>query len=85
MNNVPYSKLTLLDHWIISKLQELIKEVTTAYDNYDPTVAARAIQDFVNDHLSNWYVRLNRKRFWEPTSRGLSEIKKRHTKHYMNA
>jgi isoleucyl-tRNA synthetase len=76
MNNVPYSKLTLLDRWILSKLQELIKEVTAAYDDYEPTKAARAIQDFVNDHLSNWYVRLNRKRFWEPASRGLSESKK---------
>jgi isoleucyl-tRNA synthetase/very-short-patch-repair endonuclease len=77
MNNVPYSKLALLDRWIISRLQELIKEVTAAYDDYEPTKAARAIQDFANDHLSNWYVRLNRKRFWEPLSRGdLSENKK---------
>src|SRR5205814_839646 len=76
LNNVPYSKLAMLDRWIISKLQELVKEVTVAYDDYEPTRAARAIQDFVNDHLSNWYVRLNRKRFWEPASRGLSENKK---------
>jgi isoleucyl-tRNA synthetase len=77
MNNVPYSKLALLDRWIISRLQELIKVVTAAYDDYEPTKAARAIQDFANDHLSNWYVRLNRKRFWEPLSRGdLSENKK---------
>ncbi len=68
MNNVPYNKLALLDRWIISKLQALIVEVTSAYDDYEPTKAARAIQDFVNDHLSNWYVRLNRKRFWEPAS-----------------
>jgi isoleucyl-tRNA synthetase len=62
--NVPYSKLSHLDRWIISKLQTLITEVTKAYDEYEPTRAARAIQEFVNDHLSNWYVRLNRKRFW---------------------
>ncbi len=65
MNNVPYSKLTHLDRWIISKLQSLVQECTKAYDEYEPTRAARAIQDFVNDHLSNWYVRLNRKRFWK--------------------
>jgi isoleucyl-tRNA synthetase len=63
--NVPYSKLSHLDRWIISKLQTLIAEVTKAYDEYEPTRAARAIQEFVNDHLSNWYVRLNRKRFWK--------------------
>ena len=65
--NIPFNKLSTLDRWIISKLQTLIGEVTTAYDDYDPTKAARAIQDFVNDHLSNWYVRLNRKRFWQPS------------------
>jgi len=76
MNVLPYSKLAPLDQWIISKLQALIVEVTAAYDDYEPTKAARAIQDFVNDHLSNWYVRLNRKRFWEPSQRGeLSENK----------
>jgi isoleucyl-tRNA synthetase len=64
-NVVPYEKLTSLDRWIISKLQSLIIEVTRAYEEYEPTRAARAIQDFVNDHLSNWYVRLNRKRFWK--------------------
>lgn len=64
MNNVPYEKLTHLDRWIISKLQSLIVEVSAAYEDYEPTKAARAIQEFVNDNLSNWYVRLNRKRFW---------------------
>jgi isoleucyl-tRNA synthetase len=68
MNNVHPSKLSHLDRWILSKLQSLIIEVTKAYDDYEPTRAARAIQDFVNDHLSNWYVRLNRKRFWKPSS-----------------
>jgi isoleucyl-tRNA synthetase len=77
MNNVPYEELTHIDRWIISKLQSLIEEVTAAYEDYEPTKAARAIQDFVNDHLSNWYVRLNRKRFWQPNMRGdLSANKK---------
>ncbi|HEX8060719.1 MAG TPA: isoleucine--tRNA ligase, partial [Cyclobacteriaceae bacterium] len=57
-------KLNNLDKWILSKLQSLIEEVTAAYNDYEPTKAARAVQEFVNDHLSNWYVRLNRKRFW---------------------
>jgi isoleucyl-tRNA synthetase len=67
MNNVPYDRLAPLDKWILTKEQSLIEEVTTAYNEYEPTKAARAIQDFVNDHLSNWYVRLNRKRFWQPS------------------
>ncbi|MBN1252968.1 MAG: isoleucine--tRNA ligase [Bacteroidales bacterium] len=53
-----------IDRWIISLLNSLIKEVDDYYANYFPTKAGRAIQDFVNDNLSNWYVRLNRKRFW---------------------
>jgi isoleucyl-tRNA synthetase len=65
MNVVPYEKLSHLDRWIISKLQTLIVDVTKAYEEYEPTRAARSIQEFVNDHLSNWYVRLNRKRFWK--------------------
>jgi isoleucyl-tRNA synthetase len=65
MNNVSHDQLSNLDRWIISKLQSLIVEVTSAFDAYEPTRAARATQEFVNDHLSNWYVRLNRKRFWK--------------------
>ena len=53
-----------IDRWILSKLNSLIKEVTEAYETYEPTKAGRAISDFVQDDLSNWYVRLNRKRFW---------------------
>jgi isoleucyl-tRNA synthetase len=53
-----------IDRWIISLLNSLIKEVEESYDNYEPTRAARAIQDFVINNLSNWYVRLNRKRYW---------------------
>jgi isoleucyl-tRNA synthetase len=66
--SIPASELTHLDRWILSKLQTLITEVTEAYQEYEPTRAARSIQEFVNDHLSNWYVRLNRKRFWQPSS-----------------
>lgn len=53
-----------IDRWILSLLNSLVKEVDADYDNYEPTRAGRAINDFVNDNLSNWYVRLNRKRFW---------------------
>ncbi|MBO3698877.1 isoleucine--tRNA ligase [Roseivirga sp. E12] len=53
------------DRWILSRLNTLIKTVDTAYDEYEPTRAARAVMDFVADELSNWYVRLNRKRFWK--------------------
>ena len=53
-----------IDRWILSKLNSLVKEVTEAYETYEPTKAGRAISDFVQDDLSNWYVRLNRKRFW---------------------
>lgn len=73
MKNVPYNKVATLDRWIISKLQTLVAEVTAAYNDYEPTRAARAIQEFVNDHLSNWYVRLNRKRFWQPSSTHVTE------------
>ena len=53
-----------IDKWVLSRLNSLVKEVTTAYEAYEPTKAGRAISDFVQDDLSNWYVRLNRKRFW---------------------
>jgi isoleucyl-tRNA synthetase len=53
-----------IDRWIISLLNSLIKEVNGCYKDYEPTRAGRAIQDFVSENLSNWYVRLNRKRFW---------------------
>ena len=53
-----------IDRWIISLLNSLIKEVDFCYDTYEPTKAGRAIQEFVTENLSNWYVRLNRKRFW---------------------
>ncbi len=59
-----HASFSEIDKWILSKLNSLIKEVTEAYEAYEPTKAGRAISDFVQDDLSNWYVRLNRKRFW---------------------
>ena len=61
---VPYADRPEIDRWIISLLNSLIRDVRAAYEDYDITLAGRLIQDFVCDHLSNWYVRLNRKRFW---------------------
>lgn len=61
---IPVAKRPEIDQWIISLLNTLVKDVDSYLDDYEPTKAARAIQDFVNDNLSNWYVRLNRKRFW---------------------
>ena len=61
---VEYSKRPEIDRWIISLLNTLKKKVVAAYEDYDITTAGRLIQDFVCDDLSNWYVRLNRKRFW---------------------
>ena len=61
---IPVNERPEIDRWIISLLNTLIKEVDKQYCDYEPTRAGRAITDFVNDNLSNWYVRLNRKRFW---------------------
>ncbi len=61
---VPVEERAEIDKWIMSLLNSLIKDVKESYDNYEPTKAGRAIQDFVMENLSNWYVRLNRKRFW---------------------
>ncbi len=61
---IPLAERPEIDRWIISLLNTLIKEVDGYYATYEPTRAGRAIAEFVNDHLSNWYVRLNRKRFW---------------------
>jgi len=61
---VPVDERPEIDRWIISLLNSLVKEVGSSYADYDLTRAARAIQDFVTENLSNWYVRLNRKRFW---------------------
>ena len=61
---VPMSERPEIDRWIISLLNTLVRNVTESLENYDPTPAARMIQEFVCENLSNWYVRLNRKRFW---------------------
>ena len=61
---IPVEKRPEIDRWIISLLNSLVKEVTEHFDNYEPTRAGRAIQDFVIENLSNWYVRLGRKRYW---------------------
>ena len=61
---VPLAERPEIDRWIVSLLNTLVKTVTDALENYDPTPAARAIAEFVDENLSNWYVRLNRKRFW---------------------
>ncbi|MBP8192832.1 MAG: isoleucine--tRNA ligase, partial [Chitinophagales bacterium] len=63
-NSTPLAQRAEIDRWVISKLHSLIKEVTAAYDDYEPTKAARAVEEFVIEHLSNWYVRLCRRRFW---------------------
>lgn len=70
--SVPLAQRSELDRWILSLLNTLISDVEAALDDYEPTKAVRAITDFVQDNLSNWYVRLNRKRFW---SRGLEQDK----------
>ncbi|MDY4513159.1 MAG: isoleucine--tRNA ligase [Paludibacteraceae bacterium] len=64
---VPVDERPEIDRWILSLLNTLIKDVTEQYENYEPTRAGRAISDFVQENLSNWYVRLNRKRFWGGT------------------
>ena len=64
---VPLAERPEIDRWILSLLNTLVSEVTTHYENYEPTRAGRAISDFVQENLSNWYVRLNRKRFWGGT------------------
>ncbi|MDE6271290.1 MAG: class I tRNA ligase family protein, partial [Muribaculaceae bacterium] len=61
---VPVAERPEIDRWILSLLNTLVADCTEALDDYEPTRAARAIGEFVNDNLSNWYVRLNRKRFW---------------------
>ena len=64
---IPLEERPEIDRWIISLLNSLVKTVDACYEEYEPTKAGRAIADFVGDNLSNWYVRLNRKRFWGGT------------------
>ena len=64
-SEIPLQKRPEIDRWIISLLHSLIQEVESSMEDYEPTKATRAIQEFVTDHLSNWYVRLCRRRFWK--------------------
>jgi isoleucyl-tRNA synthetase len=62
---IPVAERNELDRWIVSLLNSLVKEVDASYADYEPTKAARLVSDFVSEHLSNWYVRLSRRRFWK--------------------
>lgn len=64
-SDIPVAQRTELDRWILSLLNSLIRDVDASLADYEPTKAARLIQDFVSEHLSNWYVRLSRRRFWK--------------------
>ncbi len=64
-NDIPLEKRPEIDRWVLSMLNSLIKEVEVTTDDYDPTKPTRAIEEFVTEHLSNWYVRLCRRRFWK--------------------
>ncbi|MFV0530895.1 MAG: isoleucine--tRNA ligase [Flavobacteriales bacterium] len=64
-SEIPVENRTELDRWIISELNTLVKDVDASYSDYEPTRVARAVYTFVTDNLSNWYVRLNRRRFWK--------------------
>ena len=64
-DSISLEKRAEIDQWIVSKFNSLVKEVQELYNTYEPTRAARAIQEFTIDHLSNWYVRLCRRRFWK--------------------
>ncbi|MDC6351001.1 isoleucine--tRNA ligase [Zeaxanthinibacter sp. PT1] len=63
--DIPLNERPEIDQWILSELHTLIREVENAYESYEPTRAARAISDYVQENLSNWYVRLSRRRFWK--------------------
>ncbi len=63
--DIPLSERPEIDRWILSELHTLIQKVDTFYADYEPTKAARVISDFTQDHLSNWFVRLSRRRFWK--------------------
>lgn len=70
---IPIDERSEMDQWILSSLNSLIKEVTKSLDDYEPTQAGRAIEYFLNEQLSNWYVRLCRRRFWKPVNKNNSE------------
>lgn len=62
---IPVKQRPEIDRWVLSSLNTLIKKVTEAMDDYEPTIAGRLIEEFLDEHLSNWYVRLSRRRFWK--------------------
>lgn len=62
---IPVNARPEIDRWVLSSLNTLIKKATTAMDDYEPTIAGRLIEEFLDEHLSNWYVRLSRRRFWK--------------------
>src|SRR4029077_12198561 len=62
---IPLNQRPEIDRWILSSLNTLVKNVTAHFDDYEPTAAGRLVEDFVDEHLSNWYVRLCRRRFWK--------------------
>jgi len=64
---IPVKDRPEIDRWVISSLNSLVQTVTVAMDDFEPTIAGRAIETFVDEHLSNWYVRLCRRRFWKGT------------------
>src|SRR6185295_7518763 len=64
-NYIPLVQRPEIDRWVLSSLKSLIKNVNEAMDEYEPTMAGRLIEEFVDEHLSNWYVRLCRRRFWK--------------------
>jgi isoleucyl-tRNA synthetase len=66
-NYIPVKDRPEIDRWVISSLNSLVQTVTVAMDDFEPTIAGRAIETFVDEHLSNWYVRLCRRRFWKGT------------------
>jgi isoleucyl-tRNA synthetase len=67
---VPIEKRPEIDRWVLSELNTLIQEVDDAYAAYEPTKAARAVSQFVQENLSNWFVRLSRRRYWKPARQG---------------
>ena len=70
---IPINERSEMDQWILSSLNSLVKEVTKSLDDYEPTQGGRAIEYFLNEQLSNWYVRLCRRRFWKPVNKNNSE------------
>ncbi|MBS1747070.1 MAG: isoleucine--tRNA ligase [Bacteroidetes bacterium] len=71
---LPVNKRPEIDRWVLSSLNSLIKKVNEAMDDYEPTIAGRLIEEFLDEHLSNWYVRLSRRRFWKPARQKVNSL-----------